>query len=684
MAEQSDYLSQQKTDLKYKILLEVSETISKSRDLHTLCRNLAKLLPQIVKVDFMALDLHDPQRNVIKLFHIEANVPADIIGGHEINMDEHPAGTVFETQKPLLVSDITQDNRYPYVFSRMREDGVNSICVFPLTTAVRKIGGLIFSSCEKGTYQESDFEFLGQVAKQVAMAVDNVLHFQELTKERDHSRLLLEVNNAVVSTLNLRELFASISTSLRRLIPHVTTSLYLYDSDTQAFRRPVLDFPEGKGFIQAGAVIGKDDTPAAKAFHSRKALVWNETDLKKYHSEATRQLLAEGMKSGVSAPLVLRDQVLGTLNIASFQNEGFGEEHLELLTQVATQVAIGLDNALAYQKIKELNEQLEQENVYLRDEIRTEHNFEDIIGNSAALKRVLEQLEIVAPTDSTVLIQGETGTGKELLARALHNLSTREECPFVKLNCAAIPTGLLESELFGHEKGAFTGAISQKVGRFELAHGGTIFLDEIGEISLELQTKLLRVLQEKEFERLGSTRTIQVDVRLVAATNRDLENMVETNQFRSDLYYRLNVFPITVPALRDRPEDIPILVRYFTQRYATRMKKPIETIPQKTINQLSHYHWPGNVRELENLIERAVILSQGSELVVALGTVKQKRLKSLPPIASLEIAERDHILQALRECRWVIGGPTGAAVRLGMKRTTLTSKMKKLGISRPS
>lgn len=684
MAEQSDFSSQPKTDLKYKILLKVSETVSKSRDLHTLCRNLAKLLPQIVKVDFMALDLHDPQRNVIKLFHIEANVPADIIGGHEINMDEHPAGTVFKTQKPLLVSDITQDNRYPYVFSRMREDGVNSICVFPLTTAVRKIGGLIFSSCEKGTYKESDFEFLDQVAKQVAVAVDNVLHFQELAKERDHSRLLLEVNNAVVSTLNLKELFASISTSLRRLIPDITTSLYLYDSATQAFQRPVLDFPEGQGFIHAGAVIGRDDTPAAKAFHNRKAQAWSESDLKKYDSEAARQLLAEGMKSGVSTPLVLRDQVLGTLNIASFHDEVFGEEQLELFTQVATQVAIGLDNALAYQKIKELNEQLEQENVYLRDEIRTEHNFEDIIGNSAALKRVLEQLEIVAPTDSTVLIQGETGTGKELIARALHNLSARKECPFVKLNCAAIPTGLLESELFGHERGAFTGAISQKVGRFELAHGGTIFLDEIGEISLELQTKLLRVLQEKEFERLGSTRTIQVDVRLVAATNRDLENMVETNQFRSDLYYRLNVFPITVPALRDRPEDIPILVRYFTQRYAMRMNKPIETIPQKTINQLSHYHWPGNVRELENLIERAVILSQGSALVVALGTVKQKRLKSLPPIASLETAERDHILRALRECRWVIGGPTGAAVRLGMKRTTLTSKMKKLGLSRPS
>ncbi|MCA9473974.1 MAG: sigma 54-interacting transcriptional regulator, partial [Nitrospira sp.] len=275
------------------------------------------------------------------------------------------------------------------------------------------------------------------------------------------------------------------------------------------------------------------------------------------------------------------------------------------------------------------------------------------------------------------------GTGKELVARALHELSSRAARPFVKLNCAAIPTGLLESELFGHEKGAFTGAITQKVGRFELAHGGTIFLDEVGEISLELQSKLLRVLQEKEFERLGSTRTIRVDVRLVAATNRDLEEMVEANQFRNDLYYRLNVFPVTVPSLRDRPEDIPVLVRYFTQRYATRMKKSIESIAQHTMDRLVHYHWPGNVRELENLIERAVILSQGPELVVSVGGLKPTRQKTSPPITSLKVAERDHIVKALRESKWVIGGPRGAAARLGMKRTTLTSKMKKLGVSRP-
>jgi formate hydrogenlyase transcriptional activator len=381
---------------------------------------------------------------------------------------------------------------------------------------------------------------------------------------------------------------------------------------------------------------------------------------------------------------LLPGRVLGTLNLGSSRPSAFSCADAELLTQVAGQVAIALDNALAYREINELKEKLEKENVYLRDEIRTETNFEEIVGESAGLKRVLQELEIVAPTDSTVLILGETGTGKELIARALHQLSTRSDRAFVKINCAAIPTGLLESELFGHEKGAFTGAISQKVGRFELAHRGTIFLDEIGEVPLELQSKLLRVLQEQEFERLGGTRTIRVDIRLVAATNRDLTHMMEAGLFRSDLYYRLHVFPITVPPLRERQEDIPVLVRYFAQRYATRMKKPIETIPTKTMDHLAHYHWPGNIRELENLIERAVILSQGSELSVPLTELKTAIPTQRQLLATLEGAERDHILHALRDTKWVIGGSSGTAARLGMKRTTLISKMKKLGISRPT
>ena len=348
---------------------------------------------------------------------------------------------------------------------------------------------------------------------------------------------------------------------------------------------------------------------------------------------------------------------------------------------MAGQIAIALENALAFREIDELKNQLAKEKLYLEDEIRTEYNFEEIIGESKALKRILSQVETVAPTDSTVLILGETGTGKELIARAIHNLSGRHERTFIKMNCAAIPTGLLESELFGHERGAFTGAIAQKIGRFELAHQGTLFLDEVGDIPLEMQAKLLRVLQEQEFERLGSPRTLRVNVRLVAATNRDLARMVADRAFRSDLYYRLNVFPITAPPLRERPEDIPLLVRYFAQRDARRMRKRIETIPTETLTALCHYPWPGNIRELENLIERSVILSQGPDLRVTLGELKAQATAASDGAVTLEAAERDHILRALREADGVIGGPAGAAARLGMKRTTLQSRMKKLGIS---
>jgi formate hydrogenlyase transcriptional activator len=380
--------------------------------------------------------------------------------------------------------------------------------------------------------------------------------------------------------------------------------------------------------------------------------------------------------------------VLGALNVGSARPDAFSESDVELLRQVAQQVAIAVENALAYREIAELKEKLNIEKLYLEAEIRTEQNFDEIVGQSPPLTEVLKQIEIVAPTESTVLIQGETGTGKELLARAIHNLSARRASTFVKLNCAAIPTGLLESELFGHERGAFTGAIGQKIGRFELAHGGTLFLDEVGDIPLELQSKFLRVLQEQEFERLGGTRTIRVDTRLVAATNRDLAAMVAERQFRSDLYYRLNVFPIVSPPLRDRHDDVAPLVRHFTQKFARRMNKRIETISADTMDVLSLYHWPGNVRELENLIERAVILSRGSTLEVPLSELRQRTgigaREAVRAPTTLKDIEREHIRQALQESDWAIGGPGGAAARLGMKRTTLQSKMARLGIERPA
>jgi formate hydrogenlyase transcriptional activator len=669
---------------RYQALLEVSEAIAAHRDLTNLLQDLAQRLPRIVPLNFIGLALHRPDRDTIQDFIIQGNIPADIQGGKEWALDAHPGGWVWQAQQSLIIPDLAQDSRFPTALQLMLEDGVHSICVVPLTTALRRLGSLEFASVAKGTYHDSELTFLLQVARQVAVAVDNVLHQEELSRERDRLQLLLEVNNAVVSKLELEDLFTTIVSSLRRVVPHEATSLYLYRPETRNFHRNVLNFPSGKGLLEGSNPIALDDTPAGEAFRSRKTVCWHEADMQRFHSDTASRLIAEGLKSGCCAPLMLPGRVLGTLNLGSSRPSAFSGADAELLTQVAGQVAIALDNALAYREINELKEKLEKENVYLRDEIRTETNFEEIVGESAGLKRVLQQLEIVAPTDSTVLILGETGTGKELIARALHQLSTRSDRAFVKINCAAIPTGLLESELFGHEKGAFTGAISQKVGRFELAHRGTLFLDEIGEVPLELQSKLLRVLQEQEFERLGGTRTIRVDIRLVAATNRDLTLMMEAGLFRSDLYYRLHVFPITVPPLRERQEDIPVLVRYFAQRYATRMKKPIETIPTKTMDRLAHYHWPGNIRELENLIERAVILSSGSELSVPLTELKTAIPTQSQPLATLEGAVRDHILRALRDTKWVIGGSSGTAARLGMKRTTLISKMKKLGISRPT
>jgi len=381
-------------------------------------------------------------------------------------------------------------------------------------------------------------------------------------------------------------------------------------------------------------------------------------------------------------PLTVHDRRLGTLSIGRLGGKPFSDCDAELLGSVSSQVAFSVENALAFQEIAQLKDKLAAEKVYLEDEIRTEYNFEEIIGQSAALKSALHQVETVAPTDSAVLICGETGTGKELVARAIHDLSQRRERTFVKLNCAAIPTGLLESELFGHERGAFTGAIAQRVGRFELADRGTIFLDEVGDIPLELQPKLLRVLQEQEFERLGSTRTKRVDVRVVAATNRDLEEMVAAGTFRNDLYYRLNVFPITLPPLRERPEDIPPLVRYFVQKFARRMNRRIESIPADTMTALSRYAWPGNVRELENAVERAVILTSGPTLRVPMSEFRGRAVAPSTRATTLEATEREAILRALRESSWVLGGPRGAATRLGLKRTTLQSRLQKLGIDR--
>ena len=676
-----------------RLLLEVSESIASHRDLDELLHDLSQRLPPIVPFDYINVILHDSAREVMRLHILAAPASSTIRPGLELPVDESPGGLVWKTQQPLMVEDVALETRFPKLIPMLRENGVQSFCAVPLTTALRRLGAMGFGSFQKRTYQEAELNFMQQVAKQVAVAVDNVLHDEsaqsaqrQLTHERDRMRLLLEVNNAVVSHLGLDDLFPAVSACLRKVIKHDGSSLVLYEPETRQYRVQVLDFTKNTSFIEEGQADPQCKGPSGVAITTRKPAVFTAQELKNMATESKvcERLLDEGVKSLCSIPLLAHDRVLGALNVGRRGEDAFVQDDIELLSQVAQQVAIAVENALAYRKITELKDKLAKEKLYLEEEIRTEQNFEEIIGESSRLKQVLKQVEIVAPTDSTVLIQGETGTGKELIARAIHNLSGRRERTFVKMNCAAIPTGLLESELFGHEKGAFTGAIASKVGRFELAHQGTLFLDEIGDIPLELQSKLLRVLQEQEFERLGSTKTIRVDIRLVAATNHDLAAMVADKQFRNDLYYRLNVFPIVSPPLRGRQEDIPQLVRYFAQKFARRMNKHIETIPTDTMTALSRYHWPGNVRELENLIERAVILSQGTELHVPLPELKATAIEGTSFVTTLEAAEREHIVRALQAAKWVIGGPSGAAVKLGMKRTTLQSRMQKLGISRSS
>ena len=534
-------------------------------------------------------------------------------------------------------------------------------------------------------------EFLGHVAGQVAVAVENAMNFEkaraaerEAARERDRSRLLLEVNNAVVAHLDLRELVKSISASLRRVLLHDAAFITLLDADGVHLRMHAMDVQTDKFPFEEGIVATLDGLPEGEAVLSRKpVLVSPRIDLKRFYSPWVHKAVANGVKSGCTAPLIAHGRVLGSLAVVSLQEAAFTEEDATLLEQCASQIAIAVENALNFRDLEALKEKLAQEKLYLEDEIRSDSGFEEIIGESPALRQVLQMVETVAPSDSTVLLLGETGTGKELIARAIHDHSRRKGRTFVKLNCAAIPTGLLESELFGHEKGAFTGAIAQKIGRLELADQGSLFLDEVGDIPVEIQPKLLRALQEREFERLGSTHTKKVNVRLVAATNRDLEKMIAAREFRSDLYYRLNVFPIRIPPLRERPEDIPLLVRYFVQKYARQMQKKIELIPAAAMSKLQAWDWPGNVRELENVIERAVILTAGSTLQVPVAELKSSvNVPAVSSAVTLQATEREHIIKVLRDTKGTLAGPMGAASRLGLKRTTLQSKMKKLGITR--
>ena len=504
-------------------------------------------------------------------------------------------------------------------------------------------------------------------------------------RKRAEEAVMLQLSQALLANMDVRKLLGAISASVREVVPHDCATLGLYDASSERLMVQFLGSDEIDG-RQGDLHIALEGSPASEAFRTREPVVIERFEMGQFRPDAIKHLTSLGMKSACCIPLIHRGEVIGTLAVASRLENAFTQREAEMLVQVADQVAMAVSNAMVFRQIAELRDRLRQEKEYLQEEINLENRFEDIIGESGGLRQVLKQIETVAPTDATVLIQGETGTGKELLARAIHRLSGRSDRTFVKVNCAAIPSGLIESELFGHEKGAFTGAIARKMGRLELAHEGTLFLDEVGELPMDLQPKLLRALQEREIERLGGTRPIPINIRLIAATNRDLAQMVAEKQFRSDLFYRLRVFPVFAPPLRDRAGDIPVLVRHFVSAHSRRMGKSIESIPEETMKALCRWPWPGNIRELENLLERAVILTRGSALYVPLGELETKvaeeeaELENSSP--TLRAAERDHILRVLRETRGQIGGTDGAADRLGLKRTTLNSKLKKLGIER--
>ena len=698
----------------YEAVVRISQGLSCCRNPQQLAKSLANELGQFVSLDHLDIAIFKENSNDIDWLEWGKGglsfpaIPAEEISGWHS----------YYSQEALHVTDWDVDQRFPRLKQSLAGAGikVGSAVRLPLTTPHRRLGTLGVASCLSNAYSTEDIGFLRLIARVVAFAIDDGLNLKraqtaqaELLRQNDRLQLLLNLTNRITSNLELRELLRAIAANIREVIHCDLAGISLPDPASDHYRLFAIDFPGGKGFLHEDLVTPKFG-PGKQVLETLKPVIVNHFSSAEAPHEVWDRAIAEGLKSHCLIPIVNRGRALGILGIGRTTEATFTPEDVEFLTQVSGQIAIAIENALAFQEISELKDKLAQEKLYLEEEIRSELNFENIIGKSPALKHVLELVETVAPNDSTVLLLGETGTGKELIARAIHDRSRRKDRTFVKMNCAAIPTGLLESELFGHEKGAFTGAIAQKVGRLELADQGTLFLDEVGDIPHEIQPKLLRALQEREFERLGSTHTRQVNIRLVAATNRDLEKMIADKEFRSDLYYRLNVFPIRIPPLRERKEDIPLLVSYFVQKFAKQMQKRIEAIPPTVMKGLVTWDWPGNIRELENFIERAVILTRGKSLEAPLGELRKSHAdepeqskRGLPApqdeitrivketISALDARrsfanenakkQREEIVQALTETKGRVGGRDGAAARLGVNRTTLLSRIKKFGIN---
>jgi formate hydrogenlyase transcriptional activator len=665
---------------RYQALLRAANAIATCRDCDAVADTLLVQLHEVTTFDYLHLVAFTKETNLSCWSLQEANgKKSETSGPDSVYSEDIPLAHVRASGEHLVTVDWGRETRFQKYGLHLSELGIKSTCTLALTRGQRHVGVLCLGRLYPNAYDEDEVRFLGLVADHIGLALDAAVNFYISERVQDQLKLILELTNQVVSNLEFSDLLHAASTSVRQVMHCDAAAIMLAEAEGKHLRVHALDFPESRGVFKEGALVPIEGTFPGDSFKNRRPIVVNRLDPAELPPEMYTDAIAEGLNSFCDVPLITRNRLLGVLAVARREENAFDDEEVAFLIQVANQVAIGVENALAYSEIAELKDRLAQEKLYLEEEIRGEMDFEGIVGQSSALRHVLNLVETVAPSDSTVLLLGETGTGKELIARAIHDRSRRKDRTFVKLNCAAIPTGLLESELFGHERGAFTGAISQKVGRLELADRGSLFLDEVGDIPLEIQPKLLRALQEREFERLGSTHTKKVDIRLVAATNRNLEKMIENREFRSDLYYRLNVFPIRIPPLRERPEDIPLLVRYFVQKYGRRMERKIESIPATAMKKLAAWHWPGNIRELENFIERSVILTHGSALQVPVGELGGNG-KAAPVSGTRESDERDGILRILKDTNGRVAGTQGAAARMGLKRTTLISRMKKLGI----
>ena len=677
------------TEDRYRSLLGASSALADQPTVKAVLQSLRGVLSSTSRLHGAELYVLSDDGESLSTFEFDRDADAPAIKRGAKLLRSAPVAQVLDGQEPVFVPDLSLEMlEHPDMAPFAAEVAGRSTYLFPVSTAQKRYGILSTPKLQGQQFAHEDVEMLSALASHVAVALECALardtaelYHREVVKQRDRLSLLLEINNHIVSKLEAEELFQAVAGSMRKHLGNDLTSLWLFNKQTDCLERKFLDFSAGKGFLEKVVVVEPTKLWSEwSRFRIPQFYSPFEADIPPALREASR---AESLLSAVLVPLLGADGPLGLLTMCSRKANGFNEADRDLLLQIGTQISLGLENALAYGRLRASRDDLEEQRLYLESEIESEYNFEDIVGKSAAIRKVLDQVAIVAPTSSTVLLHGETGTGKELVARAIHNLSPRRERTFVRLNCAAIPSGLVESELFGHEKGAFTGALMQKRGRFELADHGSLFLDEIGDITMDLQPKLLRALQEREFERLGSTKTIHVDIRLIAATHRDLEGMIRNNQFREDLFYRLRVFPIEIPPLRERREDIQLLVHFFVSRLSRRMQKRIRSVPRPAMEALVNADWPGNIRELENFIERCVILTQGDELKVPRAELNRSAGRTVVAAAStFEEAERQAILDALKGASGRMAGNGGAAERLGLKRTTLQNKMRRLNITR--